>query len=350
LIDKYVLFPTAVNQIIDELTKYPKLDVLSWIYEGVIPENPSSLVDMKNHKVSYKPEYLSGEPLSFDSKEELRRRRLNSSYHRSVHGALYFRGKICSGVYSKNLLCKIMSKYGRIFPPHSPDFTSCTLALSLATHCRDMNKVIGQFGGYDGNGALVASSISSQVNFLKENNCFIHVDKLPIPGLYASIDNWVGLDLYVDQSLLTKSRPNFEDYGWLNLFKNIRTCVGVMKFNDDNEKEAQLKLLYSAEEGYFSAQSSSCMVNASGYIEASDLIKQKFQTNNGHINLWRLVKETIKKLPFTISLYEYWRKRYSKSVLWVNRMEAYEIGSKFHQTNELWAVFREHHTKSTIKS
>lgn len=350
LIDKYILFPSAVNQIIAELTKNQDLDILSWLYEGVIPENPSNFTDMKNHKVSYKPEYLSGNPLVFDAKEELHRRRLNSSAHRSAHGPLYFRGKICSGVYSRSLLNKIISIYGRIFPPASPDFTSCTLALSIASHCRDMNKVIGQFGGYDGNGAKGSSHINFLIEFLKDNNCFIDFEKLPIPGLYASGDNWVGLDLYVDQSILAQSRPNYEDFGWLNLFKNIRISVDAMRFNDDGEKESQLKLLYSAEESYFCGQSLSCMVNAPGYIEEGDLIKPKLQTTNDHNNLWRLVKETIKKLPFAIPLYEYWRKRYSKSVLWVNRMEAYEIGSKFHQSNELWSVFRDRYAKSTVKS
>lgn len=330
LIDKYMLFPFAVSEILNCLSRNSSLDILSWLYEGVHPENPSNFKNMRDHKVSYKPEYEDGKLLEFNPKNEMERRRSNSSYHRSEHGPLYFRGKICSGAYSLNLLKEIRLQYGRVFPPFAPDFTSCTLGLSLAKKCIDMNRVLGQFGGYDGNGAATSSDINSLNLFLRENDAHQNIDLLPIPKLYASVDNWVALDLYANR--LVGTPPSFENLGWSNLFRHIRISIMSMKFSSHQEKESQLELLNKAEKQYKkTAQLKWGIKPLSCDLACRNGLKKTSVLN--------LIKKLIKKLPFAMPVYLYLNKRLSRSVVWANRMEVFHIASEFHSGENSWSQF-----------
>ena len=64
---------------------------------------------------------------------------------------------------------KIIKRYGHIFPPISPDYTSLCLGLSLANKCYDFCKPLMMLCSIKGNGATFVENYDYSLKVLESN-------------------------------------------------------------------------------------------------------------------------------------------------------------------------------------
>lgn len=241
LIDKYALYPFAVELFELVVSSFNSPDIVSWLCDGVLPQDSAAASKVETDLMVHGDKLAPGKPLAFNPSEELARRRSVGSYHRSLDMRLYFRGKICSGAYRKDLINLVREKFGAVFPPANPDFTSCALGLASAKSAVDMNIVISQFAAYPGNGEAVHSQPGRYREFLQENFCWENKKNLPIPHLWSSAENWVAWDYYADSRLGLSQ--NFPGLGWNRLMRDIPVTLSSFAFSSHDEKSEQMNLL-----------------------------------------------------------------------------------------------------------
>lgn len=132
-------------------------------------------------------------PELVDPREQLQRS-MSFDVRRGHEGPEYYRGKICFGLYRRDLLELIRARWGRVFPPISPDYSSRAFALASATTVVDAGIPLQlSLVSRTSNGARVARDPQWALSFLDEIDPAL-VDKLPIPGLYGSAHNMVAHD------------------------------------------------------------------------------------------------------------------------------------------------------------
>lgn len=108
----------------------------------------------------------------------------------------YATGKILFGVYSRDLINRIVKKYGKVFHNIAPDYTSTVLGLSEAkSGCLvDFSGVL-HINTNISNGGLSMVRDERALSFLKELEEFDSImNELVVPRLYACQHNIVGHD------------------------------------------------------------------------------------------------------------------------------------------------------------
>lgn len=123
----------------------------------------------------------------YDPEEELKRR-FDLSTNRALLGKYYNFGKIFFGVYHRNLIDAVLDKYGKLFHPLCPDYTSTVLALSLSQKAAYYPKnIMLTINNYQGTGAKVNTQAGAIKTFIE--TCFddfeAFIPNLPIPNIYT---------------------------------------------------------------------------------------------------------------------------------------------------------------------
>ena len=188
LIDKTVLMPSAL-QVVSELASGNQPEIVSWWNDNYYPTNEAAGYDVG----TYIPAYRPCQPEQFDPAAELRRR-FRMDVRRGQEGKHYFWGKICFGVYHRDLIARIKSRIGRLFFPLSPDYTSMLAALGVAKSAFDLGRpLLMSFVSQLSNGATAARDPAFAKNFYMQIDPGV-IGRLPLPGLYASNHNGVAYD------------------------------------------------------------------------------------------------------------------------------------------------------------
>lgn len=236
LMDKSLFLPGSLECISDVL-RAEIYDIVSWRFMRVTAANPG--IHDFNQKCSIDNDVsrLIDPPEIFDPAEELFRRRQLGSHHGSTDFQLS-RGRILTSAFHNSLISRVKLKYGDLFQPMSPDYTSTTLALSIAGKCIDLNIPMITVTKFHGNGHyLLARDISKQ-DFYKDN--FISSNKLPFKNLSLPISNYVAHDVYINEWIIDRS-CEYSDLSWR---KFIIMCIRELNVIRGNYLKRLYELSY----------------------------------------------------------------------------------------------------------
>ena len=134
---------------------------------------------------------------SFAPADELDRRGLAAASRTEQTSSEYARGKLVFGAYRRTLIRDIVDGRGSLFHNINPDYTSMVLALSAATTAVEMGSSCVVSVNTDvSNGWLSDTNDAAALAFLNSlaGGSRAVLPTLLVPGLYASLHNWVAHD------------------------------------------------------------------------------------------------------------------------------------------------------------
>ncbi|MAP24512.1 MAG: hypothetical protein CMM87_03160 [Rickettsiales bacterium] len=228
LIDKVMLLPGCLSMAQRSINEHSDCEILSWWSEAYdfVEEDDS-------HSGFYKPTGDFNLPQVCNSEKELLRK-LNFLYHRSREGRFYFRGKVCFGLYKREMVNKIKKNIGSLFSGISPDYASLIAGLVCskkifdigAVGCISLNSALS-------NGRRAQNSESEQIKFLQKFDPNLDfLNNLPIKDKFRSTHNVVAFDY---KEILKKYGKPFDfSNGYLELWTS----------EDVNDKNLSMKLRF----------------------------------------------------------------------------------------------------------
>jgi hypothetical protein len=243
VIDKTVLHPSALELADRALARRPEVDIVTWWHDGYNPLHE----EHEPGKGRFMPAAVPVEDTLYDPKAELARRFENAE-RRGRDRIHYVRGKIVFGAYSRRLLDRIRTRAGRLFFPLAPDYTSMVPACLLAEAAVDLGRpLLVSYNSVRSNGRRQASDPQHARHFVERADPTI-LDRLPIPGLYASHHNVVAYDL------VSSAGRCADGMSWTlnmsNLLQRVREDLEAVSWRDVDERAAQYALLAAAEAEY----------------------------------------------------------------------------------------------------
>jgi glycosyltransferase involved in cell wall biosynthesis len=129
----------------------------------------------------------------------------------------YARGKLAFGAYRRELVERIVRRYGALFHNISPDYTSMVLGLAEAHDAIEMAQscVVSVITDIS-NGEMSDSNDIAALGFLNslEGGAERILPNLLVPGLYASVHNWVAHD-YLSLRSAFELPFAFDSTNWL---------------------------------------------------------------------------------------------------------------------------------------
>lgn len=192
MIDKTMWNPSAVSMLRTILSKSSDTDVVSWANESYFPDvgdhNAGLYVSHRNVRTLPREVSLME---ALDQRRKFTKRRDQQDVH------AYCLGKICFGVYSSRLIETITAAHGRLFHPLAPDYTSLTLASMYSRKSIQLGLPMQvSFQTVLSNGYRTRLNPKNNLDYIKTVDPDLEsVKKLPLPGLYQSIENCVAYDL-----------------------------------------------------------------------------------------------------------------------------------------------------------
>jgi hypothetical protein len=191
LIDKTLLRVSALERLQAATLSHPA-ELYSWTSDAYYLTDETQGDVGRGYIV---PVRGTGEPFYVDCEDEIAasisfRRRLGTE------GAAYAYGKICFGAYSRELIARIKSRFGRVCALISPDYTSKTVAVLATDRLVDLN------GSYTvhlitsiSNGMLFAQDSTHALRFLAQaGKGKAEFATFPIPHVYCSVHNLCAYD------------------------------------------------------------------------------------------------------------------------------------------------------------
>jgi hypothetical protein len=236
MIDKTVWLPSTMGRALGILEE-TSASVVSWWDSSFEPDDErSSLTEGAYYAYRHPP----SEPTPFSGAEELSRA-MAFDVRRGLEGPSYFRGKICFGLYRRDILDGIRDRIGRLFPPICPDYTSRTAALSIASTFVDAGVPLQlSFSSETSTGRQQGRDPLFAKRFLDEIDPGL-VEQLPIPGVFASHHNIVAHDY------LLAERLGEGELDRLNLANRAREDLDETEWPDEELRREQYRLVAQAE-------------------------------------------------------------------------------------------------------
>lgn len=197
LTDKMFVLPDALGHVAEAIDGAGGPEIVSWPSDAF---NPASFADYFGDGVyfSMASDIRSSRYQPFSPPDELNRRGQAEVSRTELSSADYSRGKIVFGAYRRELLQRMVERFGAAFHNISPDYTSMVLGLTEARDAihMDMSCVVSVNTDIS-NGALVDNDDAAALGFLNSlaGGAEGILPNLLVPGLYASLSNFVAHDL-----------------------------------------------------------------------------------------------------------------------------------------------------------
>ncbi len=235
--DRMVWLPSTASCAL-ALLEESAADVISWWYCSFEALDEQSDLTI-GHYYPY-PHALTG-PRSFSGREELAKA-MSFSVRRGTEGPAECRGNICFGLYRRDVVDGIRDRLGRVFPPVSPDHTSRVGALLTGTSFVDAGVPLQlSYSSETSNLRQSEKDLDYTRRFLEEVDPG-RVDRLPIPGLYASLHNVIAHDFLIAEKLGVAELDRH------NLAARAREDLDeVERWPDEAVRREQYRLLRAAE-------------------------------------------------------------------------------------------------------
>jgi glycosyltransferase involved in cell wall biosynthesis len=217
-------------------------DIINWTSDDYYPKDMFQFFGVGHYLSRSKNTWLQK---AYEPKHELFRR-LNTKQHRDDMGSSdYARGKICFGLYHRRICEHIKKGSGQLFHPYSPDYTSMSLALSVAKDAVEVDSaLVIQVNTNISNGGRIQFSNVAAKEYQSSVAEIGSDSNLPINGLYSSLSNVVLHDLLLGPRLLTLS-VDYDAEIWLShMSRDLLNTKFV--WDSPDEKVEQIKILNSA--------------------------------------------------------------------------------------------------------
>jgi hypothetical protein len=197
LTDKMFVLPDGLGYIERAIDSAGSPEIVSWNSDAF---NPASYDDYFGDGLyfSLSSDARSGEYQPFSPTDELDRRGRAEVSRTEQSSSDYARGKIVFGAYRRELVQRIVDRYGTLFHNISPDYTSMVLGLAEAHDAihLPMSCVVSVNTDIS-NGTLSDTNDVAALGFLNSlaGGAEAILPNMLVPGMYASLHNWVAHDL-----------------------------------------------------------------------------------------------------------------------------------------------------------
>jgi hypothetical protein len=216
LTDKMFVLPGALSRIERAIGAADGPEIVSWISDAY---NPDSYADYfgAGQYVHMASDARPGGYQAFDPARELDRRGRGEVSRQEQSPSDYCRGKVVFGAYRRELVERIEARFGAFFHSINPDYTSMVLGLSSARTAIELPDACVVSVNTDiSNGMLSDTSDAAALAFLDSlaGGASSILPTLLVPGLYASLHNWVAHD-YIALRMAFGLEFEFDVVNWL---------------------------------------------------------------------------------------------------------------------------------------
>jgi hypothetical protein len=196
LTDKMFVLPDALGRIERAIPSAGGPDIVSWTSDAF---NPTSYADYfgDGMYVGVASQVRSRRYRRFSPARDLGRRGRGEVSRAAQSWSEYSRGKLVFGAYSNELLQRIVERYGAVFHNISPDYTSMVLGLTEAHAAIELPlSCVVSVNTDISNGMLSDTNDAAALAFLNSlaGGAESILPNMLVPGLYASLHNWVAHD------------------------------------------------------------------------------------------------------------------------------------------------------------
>jgi glycosyltransferase involved in cell wall biosynthesis len=193
--EKFILCPDALGIMAAEISRNAP-DVLTWQFEVFDSRQSDDALFFGRYHPKIKP----GNAFTYSPGLELRRRfRFDFPVFSRYEYQKNNYGKIYTGFVRSGILDLIREKYGNVFLPTSPDFTSMAAILNESNHCIDINKslmllnnVVGMSNGEDTRTSILATRRAVEGLGLDFDE---YARDLPLADFPIGHNNYIAADL-----------------------------------------------------------------------------------------------------------------------------------------------------------
>jgi glycosyltransferase involved in cell wall biosynthesis len=196
LTDKMFVLPSALGQIERAIDSAGGPEIVSWVSDAYNPQSYADYFDVGQY-VRVVSDLQSGRYQPFSPRADLDRRGRAEVSRGEQSSSDYCRGKLAFGAYRRELVERIVSRYGALFHNISPDYTSMVLGLSEAREAIELaSSCVVSINTDISNGMLSDNNDAAAWGFLSSlaGGTDGILPNLMVPGLYASMHNWVAHD------------------------------------------------------------------------------------------------------------------------------------------------------------
>jgi hypothetical protein len=196
LTDKMFVLPRALGRIERAIDASGGPEIVSWTSDAYNPVSNSDHLGAGSY-FRMAADLKAGQHRAFAPAADLNRRGEAEVSRQEQSPADYCRGKLVFGAYHRDLVQRIVSRYGALFHNISPDYTSMVLGLTEARDAIEMSESCVVSVNTDiSNGMLSDTNDAAALAFLNtlSGGAAAILPQLLVPGVYASLHNWVAHD------------------------------------------------------------------------------------------------------------------------------------------------------------
>jgi glycosyl transferase family 2 len=196
LTDKMFVLPDALGRVERAIAAARGPDIVTWTGDAY---NPASMADYfgEGTYVGIAPHAGSDRHRRFSPARDLNRRGRADQARGEQSWSEYSRGKIVFGAYRRELIERIVARYGALFHNINPDYTSLVLGLTAARDAVELPlSCVVSVNTDISNGMLSDTNDAVALAFLNSltGGAESILPNLLVPGLYVSLHNWVAHD------------------------------------------------------------------------------------------------------------------------------------------------------------
>lgn len=202
LTDKIFVLPGALRRVERAIDAAGGPEIVSWISDAYNPQSYDDYFGVGQY-VRVVSDLESGRYQPFSPTTDLDRRGRADISRGEQSTSAYCRGKLVFGAYRRELIERIVTRCGALFHNISPDYTSMVLGMSEAREAIEMaSSCVVSINTDISNGMLSDTSDAAALGFLSSlaGGADGILPSLMVPGLYASMHNWVAHDFLTMQA------------------------------------------------------------------------------------------------------------------------------------------------------
>jgi glycosyltransferase involved in cell wall biosynthesis len=193
LTDKMFVLPGALNGLARAIDVAAGPDIVNWTSDAY---HPASFEDYlgRGVYVPVPPAVSSGRFRQYSPAAELDRRGRATVARGEQSSADYGRGKLVFGAYRRDLVDRVIRRFGALFHAINPDYTSMILGLTEARRAIELGmSCVVSLNTDISNGQLSDTDDAAARRFLESlaGGTERILPSLLVPGLYVSQHNWV---------------------------------------------------------------------------------------------------------------------------------------------------------------
>jgi hypothetical protein len=197
LTDKMFILPGALRRVNQAIVRAGQPEIVSWVSDAYYPQSFDDYFGSGEYWVATSDVPTNVEFRSYSPDGDLDRRGRAEVARGEQTSSDYCRGKLAFGAYRRELIERILARYGALFHNIAPDYTSMVLGLSESERAIEMTSSCVVSVSTDvSNGMLTDTHDAAALDFLNslEGGADSILPRLLVPGLYASQHNWVAHD------------------------------------------------------------------------------------------------------------------------------------------------------------